>query len=140
MSLLQNMISSAGMAFGLMLYFWIVPLLLTIFLFINIAFSFSRGYKLNLQHLLILFPITLSPLILFFGVILSVPPNSQNPTIGISSIVIQAIFFLQILTGCWFIYKSKGYRWTSACLIGLELYFGYFCLIIAGMMVTGIWL
>ncbi len=128
-----------GMSFALALYFWYIPLVLVICLIVSIFQSF-HSYRFHPRHLLVLAPLTLCPIILLLGLIFQVPPDSSNPAIGISSNVIFAVFILQTILCFRIIYAMRGYRLVTTFIVALELYFGYFCLAVASMYVTGIWL
>jgi hypothetical protein len=128
-----------GMSFSLMMYLWYIPLVLVICLIVSILESYHR-YRFHPRHLLVLSPLALCPIILLLGIIFQAPPSDPIPTVGIGSNVTFAAFILQMILCFRIIYGMRGYRLITASIVALELNFGFFCLFVASMYVTGVWL
>lgn len=81
------------------------------------------------------------PAIIAVGVLLPAVSSWPHPKENaIGNRVLDALFYLSIVTGALWIYRMKGLRWLSASLVALQQVILVGAGFVAGMSVSGDWL
>ncbi len=130
----------AQQAFGGLLYFWQITLVLVILAGIassyNFPFTPSRFCK---KHLLVFSPFLSSVLILLVGVFMAHRGSPQNAP-KLPGTLLSIFFLLQFPVGAAVIYRLKDYRWFAASIFLLALWVCMMCSFMAGMSVSNDWI
>lgn len=120
-----------------LVYFWPVTLLLLVNLGIALIYARIKGRKtFSLNQILPL----IWPLAAFVcgGLFRYDGPHGDAPS-G-PYILVNVLLGLQVVNVLVLVWWNRGYRWVTASVGSILLWYGLFCNAIATMMVTNLWL
>jgi hypothetical protein len=123
----------AGQAFGGVIYFWPVSLVLSAALIASMAMDVKRGrMKANRRIAWLAMPMLGTILMLVVGVVF----EKREAMAFLPYVVLAIVFALCV----WTVYKSRGFRITAAAVSLQILWLSLWCGFVTVMSITGDWL
>lgn len=127
----------AGEASSLFRHFWLVTLISVVgmVLSISIQYFFFERQRWQVRHFVVFAPLIFSFLTLLWGTVFRARPEA-----AFAALFLLAFIVIQLIASIWVVWKMKGFRWFSVFAVVLQLLFGFGCVFVSGMSITGDWM